>query len=194
MWRLLLFVMVVALTIWAAARISRNMGSSFVGSAEDTYYHGSSTKIAGDYLEPRPSKVLNGEAAVFATNNLSTAILSIPRWTGADFDYGTYNGVHYVMELYPGAFEKLRAPGWLYYVSSSPFKSDSRLGMVEHEFISHEMVKILHREYIPNALEKLQEIGDIVFISYDELLESAVGKYVGKKSKSYGTSAATAPA
>ena len=69
-------------------------------------YHGSSHHIKT--LEPRPTRVLEGESAVFATDSKTLSIIFIPKWTDCDFHLGYYNGRLYAMELYPDSFDLLK--------------------------------------------------------------------------------------
>jgi hypothetical protein len=135
------------------------------------YYHGSpilidKSKDGCRYLETKFSKILGGQKAVFATNSKEMAILFIPKWTDADIDFGTSNGVFYCMEQYPGAFKLLKKSGYLYEVPTKPFKSDNRLGIKKHEFISKDKVKIAKYTKIKNAYKELEKSKDVVFISF----------------------------
>src|SRR5437867_1330327 len=98
-------------------------------------YHGSSHNIK--VLEPRPSKILDNEKAVFATDSKILAVAFIPKWSDCDIDIGYYKGHLYCCEQYPKAFNLFtNIKGYVYTVDKNQFISDERLGMKNHEFIS----------------------------------------------------------
>ena len=133
------------------------------------YYHGSATQIQDDYLEPRPSKVIDNEKAVFATNTKWFALISIAKTKFSEFEYGFMNGKPYIMENEPDMFNRLLRGqrGYLYYVKRDQFQSDGRLEMPRHEFISKDKVKIMKREDIVDVYEALKKTG-IPLIEFDE--------------------------
>lgn len=108
-------------------------------------YHGSSTNldIMTDMLEPKPSKVINFESAVFATNTLWLSIFFIPKKSDCDIESGFISGKPYIIEQYPGAFDKFlkNKTGYIYYLGPNNFKSDPRLGLQGYEFISRQKRK-----------------------------------------------------
>lgn len=123
-------------------------------------------KIEGALL-PMPSRVLDGERAVFATNRRWIALLNIVPFTGADLDYGyDEDGRAYIREMYPDAFSKLRLQrvGFIYTVASSGFHTDARLGMPGHEFISGEPVSIIGVEEIDDLYYTILEDEEEVFL------------------------------
>jgi hypothetical protein len=122
-----------------------------------TLYHGSRNKIEDGWFQPRPSKVIDGEKAVFATNTKWMALAFASGLTHSQIDLGVAQGIPYMAEMYPGAFDLLKIPGYLYTVNSEGFESDPRLGMQGHEFIHRKPVRILQTEFIPNLLEALQK-------------------------------------
>lgn len=133
-------------------------------------YHGSSHDVKT--LEPRASKVLEGEEAVFATDSKDLAVIFIPHWTDCDMDLGYYRGILYCSEQYPDAFEKLKGiKGYIYTVDKNHFTSDPRLGMKKHEFICKESVPILSKEIIEDAYTYLTK-SSICMITYDDKLNA----------------------
>lgn len=142
---------------------------------EEYYYHGSSVLVEGK-LEPRPSKVIEGDSAVFATNDLSTALMFIGTWSDADISYGTYNGVHHAVELHPGAFDLLKKPGYIYLLDPKYFKSDPRLGLQEKEFISCEEVPIVETVHIEDAFTEMQKLGVIKFVIFSDMMNALFDK------------------
>lgn len=140
-------------------------------------YHGSSHLI--ETLEPRPTRVLEGEDAVFATNSKSLAAVFIPKWGDTDLAVGFHRGKLYIIEQYPEALELLRAKnkrgfaGYIYTVSAEGFTSDPRLGMKNAEFIRKAKTKVIDTEIINDVLEYIKNSGEEVYIvTYDELIES----------------------
>ena len=133
-------------------------------------YHGSSKEL--EVLEPRPSKVIEGEKAVFATNERALAIAFIPKWNDCDFSLGYHGGKLLMMEMYPGAFGVLKdGKGYLYQVSAEPFVSDKRLGMQKHEFIHKGDVKPLKKENIDNVFEALKN-EKINLVSFEQCMNA----------------------
>lgn len=133
-------------------------------------YHGTSHDV--NSLEPRPSKVLENEKAVFATDSKDLAVIFIPRWNDCDMDLGYHRGVLYCSEQYPNAFDKLKnVKGYIYTVDKDKFSSDSRLGMKKHEFICKDSVPIIKKEIIDDAYTYLKK-STICMISYDDKLNA----------------------
>lgn len=151
------------------------------GHDEQTYfYHGSSNKLEGDYLEPRPSKVIEGEEAVFATNEKYVSLVFIPKWSDCDLTFGFHNGKPMLMEVYAGAFDLLKnVSGYIYYVDPENFKKDKRLGMQGVEFISKKNEKILKKEVIEDVYAELKK-SKINFITFGMKMK-AIEKYLIKQ-------------
>lgn len=121
-------------------------------------FHGSE-RYGLTTLKPSPSKVLDGEEAVFATNKFWLALVFAARTTSADLDFGYLNGVPYVAEMYSGAFTLLRkSDASIYVVAASGFSRDSRLGMLNHEFVCRAEVPVLEEVPMPgDILVQLRE-------------------------------------
>lgn len=132
------------------------------------YYHGSKKKISGNLL-PRPSRVINNEKAVFATNTKWLSVIFIADFTDNDIDVGFINGKGYIMEKYPKAFNKLKTGGYIHYVNPENFKSDKRLGMKNKEFISKSKVKIEKVIKIKNVYNYIKRQKDVVIIDSNTL-------------------------
>lgn len=140
-------------------------------------YHGSSHLIKT--LEPKPTLVLEGDDAVFATNSKVLSIIFIPKWTDCDFQLGYHNGRLYAIENYSNAFDLLKAKnhhnvaGYVYTVNSDGFESDERLGMKMHEFINKNKVDVLRTEIIDDVYEYVMNSPDIAMITFDQMIEAA---------------------
>jgi hypothetical protein len=134
-------------------------------------YHGSSTLIK-EKLEPRSSKVIENEKAVFATDSIELAIIFIAKWSDCDFNLGYYRDKLYLMELYPDAFNKFKnVSGYIYKVDKSLFNSDERLGMQKHEFISYNDVSIIETIYITDIYDKLKK-SSLNMITFDQTMKA----------------------
>lgn len=119
-------------------------------------YHGS--PVAGlKVLMPKPSGVLNGESAVFATPYRSVAISFLQPWSDDDFEQGCVNGQFYMKEQYFGAFNKIfkNKIGTIYTVSSLGFESDPRLA--RYERVSYNPRDVIKEEEIADALSALRQ-------------------------------------
>jgi len=133
-------------------------------------YHGSSHKISK--LEPRPSKVIQNEKAVFATDSKDLAVIFIAKWSDCDIDVGYYHNKLYCCEQYPDAFDLLKKDGgYLYSVKSNDFISDERLGMQKHEFISKKSVEIEDTVVIENVYDYLVR-SNMTMIKYEEKMDA----------------------
>lgn len=140
-------------------------GRVFLKFLPSRLWHGSPVKLIsmdGDasaptlMLEPRPSSILQEEKVVFATSERWMALAFATRFGGRDIDLGVAEGIPYLAEAKPDAFEQLKKrDGYLYKVYVQGFCSDPRLGMANREFINREAVPILEQEYIPNVWDAL---------------------------------------
>ena len=153
---------------------------------EEYYYHGSKFKIT-DFLEPRPSRVIDGDEAVFATNTRWLAIYFIASPRDTDIEVGFIHNDPYIMEQWPGAFDKVlrNKRGYLYSVKKDQFHSDPRLGMKRHEFISDDKVKIEKTEVIDDVYEEIEK-ADVAIIDFsmkEEFIAEAIQKLKGDKQK-----------
>lgn len=124
-------------------------------------YHGSSLRL--NNVEPRPSRVINNEAAVFGTPNRELALSFMAPWTDADLSLGSTNNEPYVLEeRYPGAFEKIYKgkSGFLHHLPSADFAEDPRLMPTER--IARKAVKPANVEEIKNLWDALQTSGIVL--------------------------------
>jgi hypothetical protein len=122
------------------------------------YYHGSNVNIKGEYLLPYPNKIVNNSKVVFATDEKWIALISIPKFCNEECEYGHVNGVRFITFKSIVEFNKLKkSSGYLYKVSNMQFQQDTRLGMINHEFISYNKVKIISREEIKDIYQELLE-------------------------------------
>lgn len=138
------------------------------------YYHGSSHCIKqGNYLHPRKAGVIDGEKAVFATNELFWATFFISESNMCDIESGYINNKPYILEQYPGAINKFLAKkkGYIYELDSKDFHDDKRLGLRGHEFISHKKVKVLKVTKILDLLKALKKT-KINIITFDMKMEA----------------------
>lgn len=139
------------------------------------FYHGSliDLDINIDKLEPRPSKVINPESAVFATNTLWLSIFFIAHAADCDIESGFISGKPYILEQYPGAFDKILKgkQGYIYYLSPDNFESDPRLGLQKYEFISKKPEKILKKEKINDIYQALTKT-EVNMITFDDKMKS----------------------
>lgn len=134
------------------------------GSDAEVLYHGTSM---GDIkvFTPRPSFVLDGDYAVFATDSYTDAVIFSVLWTDYDFVFGTRNGKKYLREMYEGAFDKLKTIGYVYRLPAQYFHKDKRTGL-PNEYISHRDIEPISCDEV-NVIEYLEKTKDIELISYD---------------------------
>lgn len=140
-------------------------------NSKNTYYfHGSNQKL--EKLIPMPSKVVDNESVVFATSQLWLALVFIPKHTDADIDLGYYDSHPYIMEQYPDAFSLLKnKKGFIYLLNKNNFKSDDRLGMQQHEFISKKEENIIKVIKIDDVFKALQNT-NVNIITFDQKMTS----------------------
>lgn len=119
-------------------------------------YHGSSTPGL-KHLEPKPTSVLQGQPAVFATPDRDLALTFGAPWRDSDFEQGSVDGQRYMREQYPGAFEKIYQgrKGHVYSVPAEGFKKDRRL--MRSERINPGQVTTVKEEAIEDLLEALRK-------------------------------------
>ena len=124
--------------------------------------------ISDKTLIPHATRVLEGEKAVFAADSKDFAVAFIGDQHDSDIVFGRWSDQqnHKMIEQYPGAFDRLKKPGWIYYVDSADFSGDPRLGL-RVEFISKTEVSILGREFIPDAYEWLKKSTLIDLVPFD---------------------------
>src|SRR5690606_14420504 len=119
----------------------------------DRLYHGSPHKL--DHLEPRPSRVLNNERAVFATPSRLMAILFSRPYKDEDIELGIVNDTAYMREARPKSFEQLlRGPSYLHTLNPRGFYSDNRLMEIERISRDKKGVKPLKAERISDVLQE----------------------------------------
>lgn len=129
-------------------------------------YHGSLYKF--DKFENRSHFLAEGESVVFGTSIRSIALASLCVWDDEDFEQGIVDDdPPYMIEMYPGAFEKIYGgkKGYLYEVSGDTFYTNSNL--TRYEMISDESPNIIRCIEIEDALEALS-LSDMQMVMYEE--------------------------
>jgi len=130
-------------------------------------FHGSPQQLLS--LKPAPSRVLKGDAVVFATHCRWLALVFAAHTSDDDLDFGFYNGIPYIAEKRPYAFGILHKGGYIHTVSAAGFTKDKRLGMVNHEFINQNEVPVLDHEYIPSIISALEKYDyHVLMVDFDE--------------------------
>lgn len=131
-------------------------------------YHASPHKL--DKLEPRPSRVLDGEAAVFATGAPETSLPFAAKWTDDDLQYGSVDGQMYMREGRPKAFDEIFGgkEGYLYEMPDTGFGSDPRLTRFEQ--INKDAVQPTSSTPIKDVLKALLEQKKILIARHGEQL------------------------
>jgi hypothetical protein len=119
-------------------------------------YHGSPTPGL-QAIEPKPSRVLGGDSAVFGTLDADVAISFLVPWTDENFRQGSHDGQFYMQEMAPGNYETFfkGKEGYIYSMDSAAFKSDDRL--TRFEVIAKEAQPVLAVRHIPDALTALRQ-------------------------------------
>jgi hypothetical protein len=131
-----------------------------IEDSKQELYHGSPVDVKGKFLEARPSNVLSGEKAVFATADRALALTFMSRWGDEDFDLGYINGQLTMEEKRQGAFLEIFAgkSAYLYHVSSRGFKHDDRLMPAEQ--IRKSKTRIIEKEYIDDVWDEIVQAGE----------------------------------
>ena len=138
-------------------------------ASDEELYHGS--PIAGvELLEPRPSRVLGGEAGLFATPSRAAALSFLAPWRDEDFEQGSINGRLYMREQAPGNYEKFFGgrKGYLYKLPSAGFAPDARLTRFER--LSDRPAAPTSSEEIPDILAALAADPSILLLRYGDPL------------------------
>ena len=136
-------------------------------------YHVS--KISGlKVLKPFSHNAMDGEKAVFATNDIMFA-LSMAYGTGNDIAVGyhcntkTKEKEFYIDELEKGKLKLLDNVASIYIVEETNFVNDDRL--LKEEFISKKEVKVIKEIIVKSALKELEKLKANI-IKYDDVLVS----------------------
>jgi len=139
------------------------------------HYHGSPVADITE-LEPRPSRVIDGEKAVFASPDRDVAISFAAPWRDEDIQQGSIDGQYYMREQYPNAFEKIFGgkKGYVYSVDGG-FETDPRL--TRFEAIARDKRKVLSKEEIPDLLEALKT-SKFRLLRYGEELEKSASAVI----------------
>jgi len=133
-------------------------------------YHGSKTLIK-DVLLPFPSKVVDYEKKVFATQSKGFALMFMgKKWNDNDIELGYYNKELYAIEKKKNIFKKTfsNKTGYLYKVNAKQFHSDKRLGMKHHEYVADDSVNIISTQVINDVYEELIQ-SDIKLYAFDKI-------------------------
>lgn len=125
-------------------------------------YHGSQQQDL-TILEPAPSTLLDGQAAVFATVSRTAALCFIGRWSDEDIVHSVHGDRNHLQEVYPGAFEKFfkGKSGSIYTVNPDNFQSNFKGGDLGYERFSSMPVTPTQEEKIPDIWEALLQSEDI---------------------------------
>lgn len=129
------------------------------------YFHGSPYYIEKQ-IHPRPSKLLNGESVVFATDIFQIACLFGVDWTDKDIELGSVNGEWYMKELYKNSFKRFKKSCYVYEVDQTGFHGDDRLGM-KHEFVNYNDVDIVSTIQVDNIWTMIKSF-DIKLEYYED--------------------------
>jgi len=132
-------------------------------------YHGSTNgKI--ELFEPRQSKVLNGESAVFASPQLWTALTFTGNWNDDTIKQWTHDGKPFMQERCLNAFKWVyKNGGYLYTLPADTFKPDDRL--CKFEVISKVPVKPVSVRFISDPVSEMIKQG-VTLYKYGEGLNS----------------------
>jgi hypothetical protein len=132
-------------------------------------YHGSN--VSGlCILKPKPSSILQGIHAIFATPRFALAACFIPKWDDSvltleieqDDTFSTYIVLR---ECKPNVLHELfNVDGYIYSVPDSGFINDSRLGMPYDELFCKRCVRIVDSQYIPNVIVLLRTFSNVKLI------------------------------
>lgn len=171
---LLWLLLVVALALWAATRLSKSPNEVRGGAVDrarcGVLFHGSPHQITR--LEPRPSPVIDGEKAVFTTNKRWLALVFSTQARNKDLGFGYKDGRPFIDEARPGGLDILRAPGYIHYVPAAGFHDDERLGLKGREFIRKAPVDVAEVEQVPDVLSDLKRFPEIRIRPYREVQEA----------------------
>jgi hypothetical protein len=154
-------------------------------AAAAKFYHGSATPEL-KVLEPRPSRLLDGESAVFMSRDKDFATTFAAPWRDEDFEHGTEPGKQgrgqiYMREEYPGAFEKkLNRPGYLY-AADDVDDAEHNDRMSKRELISRKRVTVSLVRKIENLLEDLRKTKTVRLMKHGEKAPWDVEKVASAK-------------
>lgn len=124
-------------------------------------YHGTTVKGL-ETLSPKPSEVIDGKSAVFASTSLDASISFAIPWSDDDFVHGMHNDTQYMRERKSGNFERFFAgkPIYVYELPNTGFHHDTRL--LPYEVINENPVSISGVREYPDAYEALKKTGYVL--------------------------------
>lgn len=119
-------------------------------------YHGT-TQAGVKTLIPKPSEVLGGESAIFATDSYDVAVSFAIPWSDNDFIHGIHEGQMYMEEKVEGNFDRFfkDKPIYIYTLDGKAFQHDDRLG--SYEVIASSVQPVIKTDHITDALAALRQ-------------------------------------
>jgi uncharacterized protein YbjQ (UPF0145 family) len=125
------------------------------------YYHGSPV---GNLKKLQPSHShLVGREVVYATPHYEFAVSMSVESSNDDLEIGYINDEFTIAEVYDGAFDLLKVPGYVYQVQAKGFHQHPRLQPME--YIIEISIPIKKAKRLPNVYKELKRLGT-TFISY----------------------------
>lgn len=118
-------------------------------------FHGTPTEGVV-VLMPAPSKVLEGQAAVFATDLMWIALIFAAKPPNNEIDFGFIDGRPYIAEMSAGAFSHLRRSGFVCVVNADGFCQERLVGMFGHEFVCRSLVYVRYCMPVSNPFDTIQ--------------------------------------
>lgn len=154
-----------------------NLMLESTNSFRDILYHGSSVQNL-KVLKPRLVSTSDKQriARVFATDNKMVALMFICK-PGTPLSIGFVNGVWYIKEKGPNAFEGYNIFGSIYTVNGTGFV---KLNSSFDEYVSLNSVKVINEEKYDNIwkeLVKLEKSNQIKLIRYGDTTHDDIESY-----------------
>lgn len=128
------------------------------------FYRGCLDKYAR--FLPELNKNLN-ESVVTAVAIRDVALLFAAEWDDNEITFARFDGIWYVVEMKPGAFDLFQHSGWIHTMAADQFKADDRVKLVMIEFVSYNPVDVISAERIPDIYTALLD-KDFRFIKYGD--------------------------
>lgn len=165
MWKLLLLIILIIIVAFVIYYTKIDIFTEHRGASEDKTYYIGYWKKDVVYFVPTPKS--SGKKAVQATDLMCFALLDMIPNVTEHIDVSEKSGKMIIKEKYPGAFNALHVPGYLYEVSSREFHLWRKYYYWSNKKVYP--IKEIHIPDIFDALKKEKSRVKLITFSHDYL-------------------------
>lgn len=133
------------------------------------FYHGS--PLGGlTQIDPKSSRVIDGEEAVFLSHDPDYALTFAAPWRDDDLEHGHVDGQFYMREKRPNAFEEIfDRPGSVYQLGPKEDQIEHDPRLTRTERIVRSAVPVALEKAYPNVWEELQKRPSLLLLRHGEV-------------------------